>query len=82
MTTHTKVGAYEVKTHLAEFLRKVKAGETYRITQRGEPVADLVPVGTERKQNSRKAGLRMREFIATHPPIKADIKALIESGRD
>jgi prevent-host-death family protein len=82
MKTLTEVGAYEVKTHLAEFLRKVRSGETYRITQRGEPVADLVPVDRPKKQNAMRAAGRMRQFMDGHPPIKLDIKSLIEAGRD
>ncbi len=48
MATFTEVGAYEAKTHLSDFLRKVKAGAVIRITQRGEHVADLVPPETTR----------------------------------
>jgi prevent-host-death family protein len=45
------IGAYETKTHLADFLRQVRGGQGFTITQRGEPVADLLPVGT----NARRA---------------------------
>ncbi len=38
------VGAYEMKTHLAELLRKAEAGEEITITRHGQPVAMLVPV--------------------------------------
>lgn len=82
MDTLTEIGAYEVKTHLAEFLRKVKSGEAYRITQRGEPVADLVPVDRPKKIANIRAATRMRQFMVEHPPIAIDIKSLIDSGRD
>lgn len=82
MSTRIEIGAYEAKTHLPEFLRKVKTGETYRITQRGEPVADLVPVDDRKKQTARQAAARMREFMAAQVPVKVDIKALLEDGRD
>lgn len=52
MTTLTEIGAYEAKTHLPEFLRKVRAGSAFRITQRGEPVADLIPSGASERQNA------------------------------
>ncbi|MHB1430128.1 MAG: type II toxin-antitoxin system Phd/YefM family antitoxin [Rhodocyclaceae bacterium] len=83
MSMLIEVGAYEAKTHLAEFLRKVKNGETYRITQRGEPVADLVPVATRAKQSATSAATRMLEFMSQQAPIAgADVRALIEEGRD
>ena len=37
------IGPYEIKTNLPEILRRVRAGESFTITDRGEPVADLVP---------------------------------------
>ncbi len=37
------VGAYDAKTHLAQLLDEVAAGETITITRRGVPVARLVP---------------------------------------
>jgi prevent-host-death family protein len=40
------IGSYETKTHLADLLRRVRDGQGFTITQRGEPVADLVPAGT------------------------------------
>ena len=82
MEPKTEIGAYEVKTHLAKILRRVKDGETYRITQRGDPVADLVPVEQPKYQAAVRAASRMREFMSANPPIRADIKSLIESGRD
>ena len=59
MATFTEVGAYEAKTHLSDFLRKVKAGAVIRITQRGEHVADLVPPDTKGKRDALKAAIRM-----------------------
>jgi len=43
MTQFVEVGAYDAKTHFPEFLRKARAGTTFRITNRGEHVADLCP---------------------------------------
>lgn len=42
------VGVHEAKTHLSQLLRRVAAGEEVVIERRGEPVARLVPVRTER----------------------------------
>jgi prevent-host-death family protein len=83
MSTVIEIGAYEAKTHLADFLRKVKAGGVFRITQRGEPVADLVPAATREKQAATQAAVRMQEFMLEQPSITGiDIRALIEEGRD
>ena len=38
-----EIGSYDAKTNLPEILRRVEAGETFTITNRGKPVADLVP---------------------------------------
>jgi prevent-host-death family protein len=39
----TTVGAFEAKTHLALLLGRVQRGEKILITNRGRPVAMLVP---------------------------------------
>lgn len=83
MITLTEIGAYEAKTHLPEFLRKVRTGSAFRITQRGEPVADLIPHGTFERRNAAQAASQMRQFMQKHSPVQGiDIKALIEEGRD
>ncbi len=77
------IGSYETKTHLADLLRRVRLGQGFTITQRGEPVADLVPAGTSVRRLGAQAAKRMHTFMAeasVNPSI--DVKALIESGRD
>jgi antitoxin (DNA-binding transcriptional repressor) of toxin-antitoxin stability system len=39
----TEAGIFEVKTHLSEFISKVENGESFLITKRGKPVAELRP---------------------------------------
>lgn len=77
------IGAYETKTHLADLLRQVRAGQGFTITQRGEPVADLVPVGSVTRRADRTAAMQMQNFM-NEAPINApcDIDALLEDGRD
>lgn len=43
---HTEIGAFEAKTRLSEFLRKVEQGQRFTITVRGRAVADLVPTSS------------------------------------
>ena len=77
------IGTYETKTHLADLLRKVRGGQGYIITQRGEPVADLLPVGSGARRVGMAAALQMQRFMAdTTASAPCDIKALIEEGRD
>ena len=82
MAIYTEVGAYEAKTHLSDFLRQVKAGAVFRITQRGEHVADLIPPSAE-KRIAARAAEQMQDFMRRHQAVSnADIKALIGEGRD
>jgi prevent-host-death family protein len=39
-----RVGARELKSKLAEYLRRVKAGETIIVTERGKTIGQIVPV--------------------------------------
>ena len=83
MDTYVEVGAYEAKSHFPEFLRKARSGMAFRITNRGEHVADLVPPGSAEKRRCAQAAVRMRGFIESHASEgNIDIKALIEAGRD
>jgi prevent-host-death family protein len=40
----TRVGSRELKTRLGMYLKRVQAGETILVTDRGEPVAELRPL--------------------------------------
>lgn len=57
-----KIGSYEAKTKLPEILRRVESGESFTITNRGKPIADLVP--------SRSAG-----YLKTASAINNILKA-------
>lgn len=78
-----EIGAYEAKSKLPEFLRKVAAGERFTITQRGRPVAELVPAGAGKREDPVAAAQRMRAFINHHRSDQpVDVKGLLEEGRD
>ena len=78
------IGTYETKTHLAEILRQVQAGQAFIITQRRQAVAELLPTGTHTKRSAQAAAERMRAFassqIARSEAI--DTKAWSDAGRD
>ncbi len=50
-----EIGSYDAKTKLPEILRRVESGETFTITNRGKPIADLVPSHTGSKVKTRAA---------------------------
>jgi len=77
------VGAYETKTHLADLLRQVRSGQGFSITQRGEPVADLLPTGTGARRLGIAAAVKMQGFMAEGSVcVPCDIQSLINDGRD
>ena len=39
-----EIGSFEAKTHLSAVLEKVRKGQVFFITKRGQPVAELRPV--------------------------------------
>lgn len=54
------VGVRELKAHLSEYLREIKAGNTIIITEHGRPVGRLIPSVqplAERVEAMRRAGL-------------------------
>ena len=54
------IGAYDAKTHLAKLLERVERGEHLTITRHGKPVAQLIPVTSDR-QHAQQAATRIVE---------------------
>jgi len=50
-----EVGSYDAKTKLPEILRRVEAGESFTITNRGKPIADLIPSRSSQKLRTESA---------------------------
>jgi len=75
-----QVGSYDAKTKLPEILRKVEAGKNYTITNRGKPVADLIPSHASRKAKAQTA---IDNLLKARKPIvsEADLNAMKLSGR-
>ncbi len=48
-------GIYEAKTKLPDLIKQVQQGERITITNRGLPVADLVPSASGAEQQTRAA---------------------------
>ncbi|HYN04596.1 MAG TPA: type II toxin-antitoxin system prevent-host-death family antitoxin [Vicinamibacteria bacterium] len=49
-----KAGVAELKAGLSRYLERVKAGHEVLVTDRGEPVAKLVPIAAEARRGSRR----------------------------
>lgn len=77
-----EIGSYEAKTRLPELLRDIQAGSRYTITLRGKPVADLVPVGSDSRDDALAAVEHMQALMRAAVPNQGmNIKALIAEGR-
>jgi prevent-host-death family protein len=81
VTTVTTVGAFDAKTHLAELLDRVTRGETVRITRRGVPVAELVPVARHEGHTPSEAAHHIRNSRKGVVLGKLSLRALINEGR-
>jgi prevent-host-death family protein len=58
----TSVGTFEAKTHLTQLLERVSRGERIVITNRGRPVAMLVPPEARSGRDTAKIGREMLEY--------------------
>jgi len=50
----TVVGTRELKNRLSAYLRRVKAGETVIITERGKPVGQILPIQADLSSRLKK----------------------------
>ena len=93
-----KAGVAELKAGLSRYLERVKAGHEVLVTDRGEPVAKLVPITVEAHRGSRRDRLvrdglllpgrgRVRASLLKPPAGsvargRAVIEALLEERRE
>ncbi len=75
-----EIGSYEVKTRFSEILRRVAAGEAFTITNRGKPVADLLP---SRASTRAKTETAINDILKMQRPGFTDreLRAAIAKGR-
>ena len=75
-----EIGSYDAKTKLPEILRRVEAGESFTITNRGKPVADVVP---SRNDNRLKTQATIDNILAAKKHIISDetLAELKSTGR-
>jgi prevent-host-death family protein len=56
------VGSRELKTRLGTYLQRVREGQTFIVTDRGEPIAELRPLG--RSASSASTADRLNKLAA------------------
>ena len=76
MAERERVGVREIRQNLAIYLDRVKRGQALEITERGQPVAMLVPLPrrgslTERLVAEGRATAPIRRFSDLGPPRPA-----------
>lgn len=76
-------GIYEAKTRLNELLKRVQQGERLTITNRGIPIAELIPSAAGERSRVAQAidtikTLRRKSKISVSA---AELKSFRESGR-
>lgn len=76
-----EIGANDVKTNLPELLRRVEQGDRFTITQRGRPIADLVPSQDHARQGAAAAVQSMLDFERVAPVSPHDIATWVAQGR-
>jgi len=75
-----EIGSYNAKTKLSKLLRLVEAGESFTITNRGKPIADIVP---SRTSNRLKTQTAIDNILGAkkHPTSDETLIELREIGR-
>jgi prevent-host-death family protein len=69
-----RIGVRELRQHASRYLARVRAGETIEVTDRGRPVARLVPIGEPSWDDLIAAGIvtpperSMEELLETFEP--------------
>jgi prevent-host-death family protein len=90
-----KAGVAQLKAGLSRYLERVKAGHEVLVTDRGRPVAKLVPISAEAGKGSRRERLvreglllpgrgKVRPSLRPPPggPGRSVLDALLEERRE
>jgi prevent-host-death family protein len=72
----------ELRNNVAAVLREVEAGATLRVTVRGRPVADLVPVTARKTALSRDEIMRIVASAPLDAGFAADLDAVVGATID
>jgi len=78
----TKVGIADLKAHLSEHLRKVRAGRTVTVFDRETPVAQIVPYGAATPLEIRRATRKPADLrLPARPSRATDSLSLLMKDR-
>ena len=77
---HEEIGSYDAKTKLPEILRRVEAGETFTITNRGKAIADLIPSKSSSREKAKQAIDNLLKMAKKTVPDDV-LRSLKDSGR-
>jgi prevent-host-death family protein len=75
-----EIGSYDAKTKLPEILRRVESGEAFTITNRGKPIADLIPCRSGGRAKTEAAISNILN-AKKHKVSDQALKDLMQSGR-
>jgi len=76
------VSARELRNHVRTVLRRVEAGERLRVTIRGRPVAELVPIAESPRSMSWDAFLNESDRWRADPGLARDLADLLPETTD
>jgi prevent-host-death family protein len=76
-----RIGTHEAKTRLSELLAKVRKGQEFLITNRGEPVAKLLPASKPDRNQILRAIKEIREIQSRNRLDGLKIRDMIDEGR-
>lgn len=77
----SKVGIADLKAHLSQHLRKVRAGRSFTVLDRDTPVARIVPYAAEAPLEVRRATRKLRD-LRVPPPTSSPTDSLSSLLRD
>ncbi len=77
----TRIGAFEAKTKLPELLRRVQAGERFTITNRGRPMAHLLPIACVSDASARDAVAAMKALPKVKGVPAKMVREIIDDRR-
>lgn len=72
----------ELRNNVSAVLREVEAGASLRVTVRGRPVADIVPVAARRRALSREEAARIVAHAPLDPGFADDLDAAAGASID
>ena len=75
------ISAYEAKTHLSQFLERVRHGEQFIITKHNVPIATLQPLLPINRHNIPFVIEEIKEFSQKHQLKGLSINEMREEGR-